>query len=183
MTTETPIVGTFPASPGEVIWAVQGQIPVMWKTSVTAWALLADGSTAPVASLPVGEAPRVIRESWHSDPAELRGDWAYRLARLPGMPTGTSVPSTPVAKSEGIVVLGSVGLGNDVWGPYTVEECQIAAGIDLLPQLEDEAIDPDTSEGLLLATKAIDCRVTWVDQTFNEEGQPVPMVMLEPEVG
>ena len=93
------------------------------------------------------------------------------------------MPSTPVTKIERVVVFGSVGLGNDVWGPYTVEESQIAAGIDLVPQLEYEAIDPDTRRGLLLATNAIRRRVTWAEQTFNEEGQPVPTVMLEPEGG
>lgn len=91
------------------------------------------------------------------------------------------MPSAPVATSAGIVVIGSVGLGNDVWGPYTVEEVQIVAGMDLLPRVDDEVIDSDRTEGLLLATKSINCRVTWVDQGFNDDNQPVPMVMLEPE--
>ncbi len=180
MIAKTPIVGTFPASPGEQIWAVLGEVPAMWQTSVMAWAVLADGTTTPVAPLPAGEAPRVIWGPWHSDPVELRGEWAYQLPPLPGMPRGTSVPSTPVAKSAGIVVIGSVGLGPVLWGPYTVEEGQIAAGIDLLPQLDDEAIDPDRTEARLLATTAINCRVTWVDQSFNDEGQHGPMIMLEP---
>jgi len=181
MSAQIPIVGTFPAVPGEQIWAVQGELPVMWQMSVMAWALLADGTTAPVASLPHGQALRVIWEPWHSDPVELRADWAYQLPPLPAMPQGTSVPSAPVATSAGIVVIGSVGLGNDVWGPYTVEEVQIVAGIDLLPRVDDEVIDSDRNDGLLFATNAINCRVTWVDQGFNDEDQPVPMVMLEPE--
>lgn len=94
-------MGTFPASPGEHIWAVQGELPVMWQISVMAWALLADGTTAPVASLPQGQALRVVWEPWHSDPVELRADWAYQLPLLPGMPGERRCPRRRSPRVQG----------------------------------------------------------------------------------
>lgn len=84
----------------------------------------------------------------------------------------------PVARFDSVtVVLGSVGLGNEVWGPYRISPDQIVVGLDLVPDLTA----PGTSSELsyLVPGPRIDCRITWSESSFVEM-EPIATVLLEP---
>ncbi len=94
------------------------------------------------------------------------------------MPDGSSINGVPVARFDAsTVVLGSVGLGNEIWVPYTMLNDQIVAGLDLVPEL----MTPETQNELshLLSGVRIDCRVTWSESSFIELDL-VAMILLEP---
>ena len=172
------IVGTYRASPEDRVWIALPSLPIAESVAVEAWAVLSDGSVMPIGAR-FEEPPRALTGmAWARDLETLAQRWVDDLPALPLMPEGTTINGVPIARFDSItVIVGSVGLGNEAWGPYTICDEQIEAGVDLIPELAE----PDSSRGLsyLIPGARIDCRVTWGRSSFIEM-DPVATVLLEP---
>lgn len=175
------VVGSYPSGSGERVWVALPHMPMAEAVDVEAWAVLADGTVSPIAARLDGTPRALVEFAWARELDALAGMWVDQLPRLPLLPAASTINGVPVARFDAsTVVLGSVGLGNEVWGPYTILDEQIVTGLDLVPEL----MTPETHDELsyLLPGARIDCRVTWSESSFIEM-DPVAMILLEPADG
>ena len=118
------------------------------------------------------------RRTWGYDRNDLRDHWLDALPGVPAMPPGTTTPDIPIHRIDrDVLVLGTVGLGSAVWGPFRVYQDQIVAGVDAVPT--DAPAWDAAAVDLLLGSPQSICRITWTEMV-EIEGQYLPGLMLEP---
>jgi hypothetical protein len=171
------VAGAFAAKDDERVWfVVAREHPTSLQVDVLAWAVTTDGQLAPVVQSIGDGGPAAFFGLWDHDHATLQERWVYGLPPLPMLPPGATIDCVPVARfDDTVVVFGSVGLGNEVWGPFSAVSEQVVSGLDLVTH--DKPFEAEHL-GWLLPGPVTDCRVTW-GQSMFVEGEPAASVLLE----